>query len=98
MATAVRSIGTYREHYLPGTDAQPGGGLVKVTFCGASTLLFDDGSTQILIDAFITRPTMETLLVSLNNGKALIQTDPPWCWPGCRRMASASGSCRVTRA
>ena len=76
MATAVRSIRAFREHYLPGTDAHPRGGSVKVTFYGTSTLLFDDGSTQILIDACITRPAMETLLASLNSGKALIQTDP----------------------
>lgn len=34
MATAVRSIGAYREHCLPGTDARPSGGSVKATFYG----------------------------------------------------------------
>jgi L-ascorbate metabolism protein UlaG (beta-lactamase superfamily) len=76
MATAARSIRALREHHLPGTDAQPGGVLVKVTFSGTAALLVDDGGTQIFIDAFITWPTMKTLLASLNSGKALIQTGP----------------------
>jgi hypothetical protein len=34
----------------------PTDGAVKVTFLGTSTLLFDDGTTQLMIDGFLTRP------------------------------------------
>ena len=48
---------------------------MKATFYGTSTLLFDDGETQILVDAFITRPTLSTVAASLQTGAALIETD-----------------------
>ena len=34
------------------------GDSVRVTFFGTSTLLFDDGETQLLIDGFFTRPSV----------------------------------------
>lgn len=34
---------------------------IQVTFLGTTTLLFDDGDTQILIDAFVTRPPFRTV-------------------------------------
>jgi L-ascorbate metabolism protein UlaG (beta-lactamase superfamily) len=37
--------------------------LVTVTWLGVTTLLFDDGETQILIDGFFSRPTMPDLLL-----------------------------------
>lgn len=37
-------------------------GALRVTWLGVSTLLFDDGETQILIDGFISRPTLADLL------------------------------------
>lgn len=36
---------------------------LRVTWLGVSTLLFDDGETQILIDGFISRPTLADLLL-----------------------------------
>lgn len=36
---------------------RPVGGAVMVSFLGTSSLLFDDGETQILIDGFVTRPS-----------------------------------------
>ena len=36
---------------------------VTVTWFGVSTLLFDDGNTQILIDGFISRPTLSDILL-----------------------------------
>lgn len=71
----LTSVGAYREYYLNPDDAQPGRGSVKATFYGTSTLLFDDGETQILVDAFITRPTLSTVAASLQTGAALIETD-----------------------
>ena len=76
MTRARRGLEGYRQYYLPATDARPSRGAIKVTFYGTSTLLFDDGTTQILVDAFITRPNMATVLGSLESGEALIQTDP----------------------
>jgi L-ascorbate metabolism protein UlaG (beta-lactamase superfamily) len=38
---------------------------VTVTWLGASTLLFDDGETQILIDGFFSRPTLAEILLGL---------------------------------
>lgn len=36
---------------------RPRDGSVRVTFLGTSTLLFDDGETQLMIDGFLTRPS-----------------------------------------
>ena len=36
---------------------------VTVTWLGVSTLLFDDGETQILIDGFLSRPSLASLLL-----------------------------------
>lgn len=37
---------------------------VTVTWLGVSTLLFDDGETQILIDGFISRPTLTDVVLN----------------------------------
>lgn len=39
---------------------------VTVTWLGVSTLLFDDGSTQILIDGFFSRPSIADIVFSAN--------------------------------
>jgi len=50
-------IELYKTYYTD--DArQPTNNTVKVTFFGVSTLLFDDGETQILLDGFFSRPSM----------------------------------------
>ena len=36
---------------------------LRVTFLGVSTLLFDDGSTAILLDGFFTRPNSRQLFL-----------------------------------
>ena len=38
-------------------------GIVTATWFGCTTLLFDDGETQILVDAFISRPTIVDYLL-----------------------------------
>ena len=43
------------------TDIVPGSD-VTVTWFGVTTLLFDDGDTQILIDGFVSRPTLVDIL------------------------------------
>ena len=32
--------------------------MLKVTFFGTTTLLFDDGKNQVLFDAHVTRPSL----------------------------------------
>lgn len=56
--TGSNDIDQYRKHYLKSSDEEPKDGTVKVTFLGTTTLLFDDGETQILIDGFFTRPSL----------------------------------------
>jgi len=47
---------------------------VTVTWLGVTTLLFDDGETQILIDGFFSRPSITEILLGLpvNNDAAMI--------------------------
>ena len=47
-----------------------------MTYYGTSTLLLDDGRTQFLVDAFLTRPSREAVVESLTTGAALIGSDP----------------------
>lgn len=63
-------IDRYRKHFLPTNDDAPTNGAVKVTFLGTTTLLFDDGETQLMTDGFFTRPS----LVKVATHK--IHTDP----------------------
>ncbi len=45
--------------WLPvGDIAPPAPGVVTLTWLGVGTLLFDDGDTQILVDGFLSRPTL----------------------------------------
>lgn len=48
--------------------------LVTVTWLGVSTLLFDDGETQILIDGFFSRPSLTDLVLDrpIENDAAII--------------------------
>jgi L-ascorbate metabolism protein UlaG (beta-lactamase superfamily) len=52
------------EKFYTDDSSTPSNGQVKVTFFGVSTLLFDDGETQFLIDGFFTRPPFLKLLTS----------------------------------
>jgi L-ascorbate metabolism protein UlaG (beta-lactamase superfamily) len=52
-------IDQYRSYYLKQDNAEPKNGSVKVTFLGTTTLLFDDGETQLMIDGFFTRPSLK---------------------------------------
>lgn len=46
----------YESFRYPAHDTNIPGGKVRVSFFGASTLLIDDGATQLLMDGFVTRP------------------------------------------
>ncbi len=57
------NIDDYRAYFTDDTST-PKDSSVKVTFFGVSTLLFDDGETQILIDGFFSRPSIWAVLTS----------------------------------
>ncbi|MEO2090627.1 MAG: MBL fold metallo-hydrolase [Gemmataceae bacterium] len=60
----------YREYFLKQDDTPPKDGAVRVTFLGVTSLLFDDGETQLLIDACYTRPKMTHVVARR------LETDP----------------------
>ncbi len=50
-------LNNYKQYFVqPTGDSTLHRGQVRATFFGTSTLLFDDGETQVLIDGFISRP------------------------------------------
>jgi L-ascorbate metabolism protein UlaG (beta-lactamase superfamily) len=55
------SIDDYAEYFVDDSSSLEDGD-VAVTFFGVSTLLFDDGDSQLLIDAFFTRPSKKEFL------------------------------------
>jgi len=56
-------IDKYQSYFVDDGN-RPSDGRVRVTFFGVSTLLIDDGQTQILIDGFFSRYPMATILAS----------------------------------
>ena len=49
--------------WLPVDDiAEPAPGVVTLTWLGVGTLLFDDGDTQILVDGFVSRPSLADIV------------------------------------
>lgn len=67
---AAAAIDRYADSLLPTSDAAPTEGAIAVTFLGTTSLLVDDGETQLLIDGFITRPSLADVTTSE------IATDP----------------------
>lgn len=63
MASPSGDIEEYAKYYIDDTSS-PANGKVKITFFGVSTLLFDDGETQFLIDGFFTRPPFLKLMTA----------------------------------
>ncbi|MGE7947032.1 MBL fold metallo-hydrolase [Lysinibacillus sp. NPDC093688] len=61
--TPSADIQQYKEYYTSNTTQKTlNQGEVKVTFLGTSSLLFDDGNTQLMIDGFISRPPLLKML------------------------------------
>jgi L-ascorbate metabolism protein UlaG (beta-lactamase superfamily) len=56
-------INKYQE-YFADENQSPADSNVQVTFFGVSTLLIDDGETQLLIDGFFSRYSMSKILLS----------------------------------
>jgi L-ascorbate metabolism protein UlaG (beta-lactamase superfamily) len=65
-------IDQYRKYYLSPSDEEPKSGTVKVTFLGTTTLLFDDGETQIMTDGFITRPSVLKVVGKIETDKKVV--------------------------
>ncbi|MFK4294559.1 MBL fold metallo-hydrolase [Bacillus sp. RC250] len=64
-STPSADIQQYKEYYVSKTTQKVvNQGEVKVTFLGTSSLLFDDGNTQLMIDGFISRPSLPKILFS----------------------------------
>lgn len=53
------SLAAYQALLLPPAEEDAG---LRVRFMGVSTLLFEDGETAILIDGFLSRPSLATLI------------------------------------
>lgn len=49
--------------WAPYPSIKASAGAVRVTWLGVATLLFDDGETQLLIDGFISRPTLADVVL-----------------------------------
>lgn len=64
MMITSANISDYRSYYINDTTTTIPVGAVRVTFFGTSTLLFDDGKTQIMIDGFFSRPPLLNVLLS----------------------------------
>lgn len=62
------SIDDYAKYYRNDT-APIQDGDVAITFFGVSTLLFDDGETQILVDSFFTRPPVLDVLSKMQSNE-----------------------------
>lgn len=58
--------------YLRDEPGEPVAGDVAITFFGVSTLLFDDGETQLLVDAFFSRPSKSELLTTMQSDPATV--------------------------
>jgi L-ascorbate metabolism protein UlaG (beta-lactamase superfamily) len=63
-------VNQFRDHFIKEEAPEPKNGSVRVTFLGTTTLLFDDGETQLMTDGFLTRPPLRKFL------KGVIETDP----------------------
>jgi len=59
----------------PMQDSATSIGQLKVTFFGTSTLLFDDGKSQIMVDGFFTRPSVNKVAFGkIRSNEKLIKT------------------------
>lgn len=55
-------LSDYSDCYID-DDREMGNGEVKVTYLGTSSLLIEDGSTKLMVDGFLSRPGVPSLLV-----------------------------------
>jgi L-ascorbate metabolism protein UlaG (beta-lactamase superfamily) len=70
--TSSGDIELYRRYYINDCGTPSGGG-VKVTFLGTTSLLLDDGDTQLMTDGFLTRPSLWKVATSkISTDKAVV--------------------------
>lgn len=55
-------VSDFQKWQYPAAEKTASTSMLKVKFFGVSTLLFDDGKTQILIDGFFSRPSLSQVL------------------------------------
>jgi L-ascorbate metabolism protein UlaG (beta-lactamase superfamily) len=55
---APEGVERYRRWYLEEGDRTLAEGAIRITSFGTTTLLFDDGTTRLMIDGFFTRPSL----------------------------------------
>ena len=65
------TIVAYSRYYVDDT-ARRGGGTIKVSFFGVSSLLFDDGETQIMVDGYFSRYPLQQTQTSLISSDSLL--------------------------
>lgn len=69
-----KNMDVYKKYYNDDTAA-PDSGRVKVTYLGVSSLLLDDGQTQLLVDAFFSRSSMmRTALSKISTDSSLVNS------------------------
>ena len=56
------NLNNYSACFINDTTTAISAGAVRVTFFGTSSLLFDDGETQLLIDGYFSRPSLLNVL------------------------------------
>jgi L-ascorbate metabolism protein UlaG (beta-lactamase superfamily) len=82
-AAALALAAVWSDRPVPALpEAAPGVGSVRVTWLGVTTLLFDDGETQILTDGFFSRPGLLDLALDRDVAPDL---------PGIERALAAAG-------
>jgi L-ascorbate metabolism protein UlaG (beta-lactamase superfamily) len=59
---ASSDVNQYRPYFIKQGDGGMKKGSIKVTFLGTTTLLFDDGESQLMLDGFFSRPSLIRLI------------------------------------
>jgi len=70
-----KNLDKYEDYCFNDTSLSIPSGKVRVTFFGTTTLLFDDGETQLLADCFFTRPSIFEVLTKKIETKTKIIND-----------------------
>ena len=66
-------VGRFRDHFVREAPIRGAGG-VTVTYLGATSLLFDDGETRLMVDGFFSRPSLlRTVFRRLRTDEAAVE-------------------------
>jgi L-ascorbate metabolism protein UlaG (beta-lactamase superfamily) len=69
---ASSDIDQYRPYFIKQNEGELKKGSIKVTFLGTTTLLFDDGETQLMLDGFFTRPSLIRLVKKIETDTKVV--------------------------